>query len=131
MSATSQTWSFLAVPDEVAGLRGAVAQYVVEQSVAEPLLSEVKLAVSEAVMNSVLHAYPAGRPGRVTVVVTVDAAEALLTVVVSDSGGGLHPRSDSPGFGLGLPMITTLTKATTFSDGPDGTGTRVCMTFGL
>ena len=128
---TSQTWSIPAAADEVAGLRHAVARYAGANSVADPPLSDVKLAVSEAVTNSVVHGYPDGRPGMVTVVVTVDADEALLTVVVTDDGAGLSPRADSPGLGLGLPLITTVAQGTTISVAPDGHGTRVSMTFGL
>jgi serine/threonine-protein kinase RsbW/stage II sporulation protein AB (anti-sigma F factor) len=128
---SSRTWSVPAVPGEVALLRQAVARYADTQRVADPPMSDVRLAVSEAMTNAVVHAYPTGPPGTVTVVVTVDADQALLTVVVTDDGAGLRPRSDSPGLGLGLPLITTLTRATTITDGPGGTGTRVSMTFGL
>src|SRR6185437_2347004 len=128
---SSRTWSVLAVPGEVARLRHAVARYADTQRVADPPMGDVRLAVSEAMTNAVVHAYPTGPPGTVTVVVTVDADQALLTVVVTDDGAGLRPRSDSPGLGLGLPLITTLTRATTITDGPGGTGTSVSMTFGL
>jgi anti-sigma regulatory factor (Ser/Thr protein kinase) len=127
----SETWSFPAVTHEVADLRRAFTQYLTGQSVAEPTIADMKLAVSEAVTNSVVHGFPSGEPGTVTVVATVDAAAALLTVVVTDDGGGVRPRPDRPGLGLGLPLITTLAETATISAGPDGHGTRVSMTFGL
>ena len=127
----SQSWSFPAVAHEVAVLRLALTRYVTGQSVFEPIIADMKLAVSEAVTNSVVHGFPSGEPGTITVLATVDAVAALLTVVVTDDGGGVRPRADSPGLGLGLPLITTLAKTANISAGPDGQGTRVSMTFAL
>ncbi len=53
-----------------------------------------------------------------------------MTVVVRDNGRGIVPRPDSPGLGLGLPLIATL--AETLELGKDGTEhTEVRMTFRL
>jgi serine/threonine-protein kinase RsbW len=128
---TSQTWSIPAVSDEVGGLRRAITRYVMTHSVADPPISDMRVAVSEAVTNAVVHAFPSGVPGTVTVLVTVDEVAAVLTVVVTDDGTGVRPRADSPGLGLGLPLITTLAKTAKITAGPDGHGTRVHMTFGL
>ena len=94
-------------------------------------MADLKVAVSEAVTNAVVHGYPGREPGTVTVLVTIDDAAALLTVTVTDDGGGVRPRPDSPGLGLGLPLMTTLAKTAKFTAGPGGIGTRVRMTFGL
>ena len=128
---TSQTWSISAVSGEVGNLRRAITRYVATQSVADPPISDMKLAVSEAVTNAVVHGSPSGEPGTVTVLVRVDPRAALLTVVVTDDGAGIRPRPDSPGLGLGLPLITTLARTAKISAGPHGHGTRVHMTFGL
>jgi anti-sigma regulatory factor (Ser/Thr protein kinase) len=128
---TSQTWSIPAVSGEVGGLRRAITRYATAHSVTDPPISDMKVAVSEAVTNSVLHAFPSGEPGTITVLVTVDERAALLTVVVTDDGTGVRPRPDSPGLGLGLPLITTLARTAKISAGPSGQGTRVHMTFGL
>ena len=127
----SETWSIRAVAAEVSVLRRAITRYLSGHSVADPPISDVKLAVSEAVSNSVIHGYTDTEPGTVTVLVNVDAVAALLTVTVTDDGSGMHPRPDSPGLGLGLPLITTVAKTAKISAGPDGLGTRVRMTFGL
>jgi serine/threonine-protein kinase RsbW/stage II sporulation protein AB (anti-sigma F factor) len=52
-----------------------------------------------------------------------------LTVVVHDEGRGMLPRPDSPGLGLGLPLIATL--AESLELGTDGGSTEVRMTFRL
>ena len=128
---TSETWSIPAVAAEVGDLRRAITRYVTRHSVADPPISDMKLAVSEAVTNAVVHGYINTEPGTVTVLVAVDADAELLTVTVTDDGSGMHPRPDSPGLGLGLPLITTLAKTAKISAGPGGLGTRVRMTFAL
>jgi serine/threonine-protein kinase RsbW/stage II sporulation protein AB (anti-sigma F factor) len=49
-------------------------------------------------------------------------------VVVRDHGRGMTPRPDSPGLGLGLPLMTRLADAVQISTHPEG-GTEVRMTF--
>ena len=112
-------------------MRRAVAGYASEHSVADPPMSDLKLAVSEALTNSVVHGFPAGEPGTMTVLVTVDDEASLLTVVVTDDGSGLKPRTGSPGLGLGLPLIATVAATADFSTAPGGQGTCVRMTFPL
>ena len=128
---SSKTWSIPALAAEVGDLRRAITRYVTEHSVADPPISDMKLAISEAVTNAVIHGYTNREPGTVTVLVDVDAGAALLAVTVTDDGSGVRPRSDSPGLGLGLPLITTLAKTANISAGPGGVGTCVRMTFGL
>jgi anti-sigma regulatory factor (Ser/Thr protein kinase) len=92
----------------------------------------VELAVSEAVANVTVHAYrgdrrPGAAPGRVRVSARIDGDD--LWVVVSDDGVGMSPRRDSPGLGLGLPLIAQL------SDGLEieqhATGSRMVIRFRL
>lgn len=68
----------------------------------------MRLAVSEACTNVVLHAYRETDPGRMHVRATT--ADNELRVVVADHGVGIRPRTDSPGLGLGLPLIGQLTE---------------------
>jgi serine/threonine-protein kinase RsbW/stage II sporulation protein AB (anti-sigma F factor) len=89
----------------------------------------VRLAVSEAVSNAVVHGYRGSEPGAVTV--TAEAQHHTLRVVVSDEGCGPAPRNDSPGAGLGLPLIAQVAESLSVSRGRDGHGTVLCMTFEL
>lgn len=69
-------------------------------------LADVRLAVTEACANVVVHAYPDGEEGPMEVLANMEEGE--LTVVVRDRGRGIRPRSDSPGLGLGLSLIAAL-----------------------
>ena len=90
-------------------------------------LADVKLAVTEACTNVVVHAYPDG-DGPMSV--TARLTDGALTVVVSDEGRGILPRPDSPGLGLGLPLIATLASSLELGTN-DREETEVRMTFEL
>ena len=95
--------------------------------VPDQTLSDIKLAVTEACTNVVVHAYP-DREGELGVRALVD--DRRLTVVVVDTGRGILPRPDSPGLGLGLPLIATLAESLELGTGPSDE-TEVRMTFDL
>jgi serine/threonine-protein kinase RsbW len=90
-------------------------------------LADVKLAVTEACTNVVVHAYADG-DGPMSV--TAGLADGALTVVVSDEGRGILPRPDSPGLGLGLPLIATLASSLELGTN-DNDQTEVRMVFEL
>jgi anti-sigma regulatory factor (Ser/Thr protein kinase) len=118
-----------AVPASVPALRGAVAEFIIGAGIDEPLLTAVKLAVSEAVTNAVLHAYVgARRPGAVHVSAWLGRDD--LHVEVSDDGAGMMPRIDSPGLGVGLPFIADTADTLDIGTSPRG-GARLRMTFAL
>lgn len=97
-------------------------------SVDEELLSDVRLAVTEACSNVVVHAYADESPGPLEVLATLE--DGILTVLVRDHGPGIAPHPDSPGLGLGLPLIASLAESVQL--GRDGQErTEVCMTFSL
>lgn len=120
--------SMAAVPASVPALRSAVAAFARASGVREPLLSSVKLAVSEAVTNAVVHAYVGLRPGPVRLDAWLEDDDLL--VEISDDGGGMMPRLDSPGLGVGLPFIAETADALDISASPRG-GAQLRMTFQL
>jgi serine/threonine-protein kinase RsbW len=91
-------------------------------------LADVRLAVTEACTNVVVHAYPDGGEGPMEVLATLLGGE--LTVVVRDEGRGIGPRPDSPGLGLGLPLIASLTESVQLGRDEEEC-TEVRMTFSL
>jgi len=91
------------------------------------VLADMKMAVTEACTNVVVHAYEAEGMLEVEML----AGEDGLTIVVRDHGAGIQPRparSGAPALGLGLPLIAALSDAFELR-GSAGAGTEVRMTF--
>jgi stage II sporulation protein AB (anti-sigma F factor) len=109
--------------------RATVTELLARAGVPAALWEDVRLAVSEAVANAVVHGYRGQRAGPVTLV--AEAEDSEVKVVVSDEGCGMGPRSDSPGAGLGLPLIAEMSESMSVNPGRGGRGTELCMTFGL
>ena len=119
---------FPAHPDQVALARRRVVAYAREHGAIDP--DGIAVAVSEAVTNAVLHAYvdfPA--PGDVEVSARRNPDDGL-EVHVSDEGRGMVPRRDSPGIGLGLPLVAKLAERFQVQARPGG-GTSICMIFAV
>jgi anti-sigma regulatory factor (Ser/Thr protein kinase) len=112
-------------------VRHAVAGFLDGQALSEELASDVLLAVTEACTNVVQHAYreaPHTSAGEIEI--SAEYASSELTIAVRDRGLGFAPRVDSPGLGLGLPVIAALTR--NFEIRPLlPSGTEVVMTFAL
>lgn len=89
-------------------------------------VADLKTVVTEACMNVVVHAYPAGEPG----LLEVEAAPELdgLTAVVRDFGMGIRPRPDvdRPSLRIGLTLIAALSKSFEIKGGVDR-GTEIRM----
>ena len=83
--------------------------------------------MSEAISNAVVHAF-VDLPGPGTVTVTAHRDDDGIHVVVRDDGGGMKPRTDSPGLGIGLPLMTQMTESLEFRQNTHG-GTDVEMRF--
>jgi len=86
----------------------------------------IALAVSEAATNAVLHAYVGGASGPVAVEAVLIARDVVVTV--ADAGSGMRPRTDSPGLGVGLSVLSQVCDEVEVADARGG-GTQVCMTF--
>jgi anti-sigma regulatory factor (Ser/Thr protein kinase) len=118
---------FRAVPEHVGEARQTVVAYARRHGAADP--DAVALAVSEALTNVVLHAYVDRlEPGDVVLVAERHPDDGL-EVQVSDQGRGMKLRDDSPGIGVGLPLVATLAERVEIDARPGG-GTRVRMVFG-
>jgi anti-sigma regulatory factor (Ser/Thr protein kinase) len=91
-------------------------------------LSDVLLAVSEVVTNCVVHAYRERPTGRVAIEARQSGDRLVLSV--SDNGAGMTPRHDSPGLGLGLPLVGSVARRVDISARAGG-GTLVSMCFDL
>jgi stage II sporulation protein AB (anti-sigma F factor) len=127
----------LCVPSNVAVARIAVAAFAASLGFSVAEIEEIKVAVSEAVSNAVLHAYPNGE-GEVTVLATSRVSgsrQEELVVEVSDSGAGIPDiaKAKEPGYstilehmGLGLSFMESFMDTLSVESAP-GKGTTVRM----
>jgi anti-sigma regulatory factor (Ser/Thr protein kinase) len=120
-------WAVSATPEQIAVLRSEVTSYAQRVGIAHGRLGDVRLAVSEAATNAVLHAYRDRDPGEIRVHARV-LEDGFLCIVVEDDGFGPLPRPDSPGLGLGLPTIASVADAVELSAGK-AAGARLSMHF--
>jgi serine/threonine-protein kinase RsbW len=118
-----------AVAENVAPIRHAVVELAMRCGAEEHVCTDLALAVGEACANVVVHAYPPGDIGPLVVHAEIHGEDIIISVI--DQGQGMTPRPDSPGLGLGLPLIANLSDNLELRDGPDGQGTELVMSFGL
>jgi serine/threonine-protein kinase RsbW len=127
MTATTTPDIELALPARAANIavvRHAFGALGEAFAIDEETLSNIRLAITEACTNVVVHAYPDGDEGPLEVFATL--RDEKLEVVVRDEGQGIGPRADSPGLGLGLPLIASLTESVQLGrDGDEHTEVRM------
>jgi anti-sigma regulatory factor (Ser/Thr protein kinase) len=111
--------------ENVAVVRHALAGMAEQMGMDEPGVADLKTVVTEACMNVVVHAYPAGS-GPLSVDAEPDSKG--LTVIVADHGAGISPQADSEraSLKLGLSLIAALSSSFSISGGLDR-GTEVMM----
>lgn len=119
--------SYPAIPGSLPIARATVIAIAGEAGASAEQMDHIRLAVSEALTNAILHAYADG-PGDIHLTATVAAGE--LWVLVADDGAGLRPRGDRSGLGLGLALIAYATDELTILRRSGG-GTELRMRFSL
>jgi stage II sporulation protein AB (anti-sigma F factor) len=124
-----------ASPDEVAFARAAITRLCEHFQLADAQTENIRLAVTEACSNCVLHAYDR-QTGVGTYVLDARVDNDALHITVCDSGVGVHNaqatvhRGVESGLGSGLYLIRTLADSAEISTRPSG-GTRVVMRFAI
>lgn len=116
-----------AEPRSVSRARVLLREFAAAAGATPRQVDAVRLASSEAVTNAVLHAYR-DQPGNVYVTAALVSDE--LWILVADDGCGLEPRTDRPGLGLGLGLISQVSDDLTIVRRAGG-GTEVRMRFDL
>jgi stage II sporulation protein AB (anti-sigma F factor) len=122
--------SYQATPDSVGRARADVAAFAVAHGVDSTKVDEIRLAVSEAVTNAVMHGY---RDMSGTVHVRARCAHRSLSISIRDFGCGMQPGpldAGRIGMGLGLALIGRLVSELSVSP-QAGNGTDVRMRFDL
>jgi stage II sporulation protein AB (anti-sigma F factor) len=120
--------SYQATPESVGRVRADVATFAVAHGVDSTRVDDIRLAVSEAVTNAVMHGYR-GTSG--TVHVCARHAHRALWVSIRDFGSGAQPRplpAGRTGMGLGLALIGRVVSELSVAR-QRGEGTEVRMRF--
>jgi anti-sigma regulatory factor (Ser/Thr protein kinase) len=119
--------SLPAVAASVPRARHLVAEFARQAGLTGRRLDFLRLAVSEAVTNVVVHAYR-DRSGSVGVSGAIASGE--LWILVSDRGCGYQTPPESPGLGLGLVLMAEACDDFVIAERSDG-GTEARMLFVL
>jgi serine/threonine-protein kinase RsbW len=116
-----------AEPGAIGQLRREVVAYAAQVGADEAVREALRLAVSEALTNVVVHAYD-GERGMMTLEAGCEDAGQLL-IRVLDEGRGLTPRPVSPGLGLGLGLMAKMADGFLIASRDGTPGTVVSMRF--
>ncbi|MDK2880715.1 MAG: hypothetical protein PWQ99_490 [Clostridia bacterium] len=123
----------MSLPENVGLARIAVAAFASECNFDVGELEEIKVAVSEAVSNAIIHGYQRDANGVITLTATLQ--DNVLEIVVEDEGRGiadleqaLEPGSadDPERMGLGFVFMKSFMDEVDVASEP-GRGTRVRM----
>ena len=121
--------AYQATAKAVGPARSAVSAFAIAMGADRTMVHSIALAVGEACSNVAVHAYRnSSTPGEM--VVSARMVDGDLRVTVVDHGVGMVPRFDSPGIGMGVPLMSQLSDALETKTSPEG-GTEVCMRFSL
>ncbi|WP_203933566.1 SpoIIE family protein phosphatase [Virgisporangium ochraceum] len=114
-------------PAELATVREAVTAWIGPLGLRDTDATAVMLAACEAATNVVVHAYADGVPGRLGVVVDLDAT-GTIRMTVDDDGRWRPPTGTSGGRGIGL--MRTVCDEVVIDSGAHGTRVTLCLTPG-
>lgn len=119
--------AYPATPESVPRARRWATSFAEEAGAQPDTVEAVRLAVSEAVSNVVLHAYR-DDPGMLQM--TAAVAEDELWVLVADEGEGHQSAPVHPGLGWGLALIADACEKFLITERSGG-GTELRMRFPL
>jgi anti-sigma regulatory factor (Ser/Thr protein kinase) len=119
-------WSCSGEPTDIGTMREKVAAFAARRGVDEQLLDDVRLVVSEAVTNAIVHGLRDRRDGVIVVRAALTATQLLIEV--TDDGVGLSPHPEAGGMGAGLDLIRAVTADMRLSSTRDG-GTELAVAF--
>jgi serine/threonine-protein kinase RsbW len=117
-----------AVPGNVALVRQALSGLADELGIDSARLADMKVALTEACTNAVLHAYDEQGSGPLDV--TMAVAQERLVLTVRDRGHGLRPlpsTGEGPPLGFGLALIASLADEFGIAAGSHGTVVRIAF----
>ena len=111
--------------------RRAIADYCERCGLPPHLVDDVRLVVTEACTNVVLHAYEGETVDDPAFELRAHLADGALVVTVSDQGRGIGAPSRNRGLGLGLRLALQLAGGVHTSSTQAGRGTCLTRRFAL
>ena len=124
-------------PENESFARVVISAFMVQLNPTLEQVADVKTAVSEAVTNAVVHGYPGGARGDITLSARLIPEENMLEVEIADAGVGiadvrqaLEPfyttQPELERSGMGFTIMESFMDKVTVRSAP-GKGTRVTM----
>ena len=124
-------------PENESFARVVISAFMVQLNPTLEQVADVKTAVSEAVTNAVVHGYPGGARGDITLSARLIPEENMLEVEIADAGVGiadvrqaLEPfyttQPELERSGMGFSVMETIMDGLQVASAP-GKGTRVKM----
>lgn len=128
---------FDSLPENESFARVVIAAFLVQLNPTLEVVTDVKTAVSEAVTNAVVHAYPGGGKGSISISAVLHHDTRTITIEIADEGVGIPdidqamepfyttlPELERSGMGFALmqSFMDTLSVEST-----PGKGTKICM----
>lgn len=128
----SMILEFLSLPVNVGLARIAVASFAAQIDMTLNELEEIKIAVSEAVSNALIHGYQQKKDGRITLI--ANRYQDYLEIIVEDKGRGITDvaqtlpsgTNDPESLGLGFVFIKSFMDQVEISSKVNE-GTRIVM----
>jgi anti-sigma regulatory factor (Ser/Thr protein kinase) len=121
--------AYPAVASSLRAIRASVHAYASAAGAGPVLTAAAVLAVNEAATNSIVHGYAGGADDQV-VEIGAEHVDGWVRFAVGDTGSGLRPSRNSPGYGLGFSIIAQSSDDLELLERPDG-GVVVTMSFRL
>lgn len=125
-------FEFFSIPENIAFARSCVGSFAAQLDCTLEDIEEIKLVVSEAVSNCIIHGYENNPTQMITVMVSIDTA-SVLEIVVEDRGKGIEDlarameaaySTDPTRMGLGFTFMKSFTDDMQVDTAP-GQGTTV------
>ena len=114
-------------PENESFARVVISAFMVQLNPTLEQVADVKTAVSEAVTNAVVHGYPGGARGDITLSARLIPEENMLEVEIADAGVGIADvRQALERSGMGFSVMETFMDGLQVASAP-GKGTRVKM----
>ncbi len=125
-------FEFFSIPENIAFARSCVGAFAAQLDCTLEDIEEIKLVVSEAVSNCIIHGYENNPTQMITVMVSINT-HSVLEIVVEDRGKGIEDleramqaaySSDPNRMGLGFTFMKSFTDDLHVDTAP-GRGTTV------